>query len=160
MSAVPAEVSAESSGRVTWRRLVRLQARIPLLQLCLLAAVFAYGAIDLGFWNWGSVKQILVLASLAGLASVGQTLLILMGGFDLSISGFIVASALVVSVLKEKWNVPFIVAILIAVGVLYAKFREQAGSGNLWGRLTFCRLFSPGRFCWLRHSFHRLWGCF
>lgn len=115
MSAVPAEASAESSGRVTWRRLVRLQARIPLLQLCLLAAVFAYGAIDLGFWNWGSVKQILVLASLAGLASVGQTLLILMGGFDLSISGFIVASALVVSVLKEKWNVSFIVAILIAV---------------------------------------------
>jgi ribose transport system permease protein len=100
---------------VTWRRLVRLQARIPLLQLCLLVAVFAYGAIDLGFWNWGSVKQILVLASLAGLASVGQTLLILMGGFDLSISGFIVASALVVSVLKEKWNVPFVVAILIAV---------------------------------------------
>ena len=38
-----------------------------------------------------------------------------MGGFDLSISGFIVASALVVSVLKEKWNVPFVVAILIAV---------------------------------------------
>ena len=56
-----------------------------------------------------------MLASLAGLASVGQTLLILMGGFDLSISGFIVASALVVSVLKEKWNVPFVVAILIAV---------------------------------------------
>ena len=80
-----------------------------------LVAVFAYGAIDLGFWNWGSVKQILVLASLAGLASVGQTLLILMGGFDLSISGFIVSSALVVSVLKEKWGVSFAVAILIAV---------------------------------------------
>ena len=63
-----------------------------MLQLvALLVAVFAYGAIDLGFWNWSSVQQILVLASLAGLASVGQTLLILMGGFDLSISGFIVA---------------------------------------------------------------------
>ena len=115
MSAVPADATTESSGRVTWRRLVRLQARVPLLQICALIAVFSYGAIDLGFWNWGSVKQTLVLASLAGLASVGQTLLILMGGFDLSVSGFIVASALVVSVLKEKWNVSFLVAILIGV---------------------------------------------
>ena len=48
-----------------------------------------------------------MLASLAGLASAGQTLLILMGGFDLSISGFIVSSALVVSVLKDKWGISF-----------------------------------------------------
>ena len=119
MTSVPAEHGGDG-GRVAWRRLVALQARYPLLQLGLLVAVFAYGCFDLGFWNWGSVRQILVLASLAGLASCGQTLLILMGGFDLSISGFIVASALVVSVLKEKWDVPFGVAILI--GVIAAAF--------------------------------------
>src|SRR5262249_19833737 len=92
-------------------------ARFPILQTVLLIAVFAYGAVDLGFWNWTSVKQILVLASLAGLASVGQTLLILMGGFDLSVSGFIVSGALVVSVLKDKWDVSYAVAILIGVVV-------------------------------------------
>ena len=92
MSAVPAGARRRSgSGARDLAPARRLQARIPLLQLVALVAVFAYGAIDLGFWNWSSVKQILVLASLAGLASAGQTLLILMGGFDLSISGFIVA---------------------------------------------------------------------
>jgi ribose transport system permease protein len=98
-----------------WQHLVALQARFPLLQLVALTAVFAYGCVDLGFWNWTSVKQILVLAALAGLASTGQTLLILMGGFDLSVSGFIVSSALVVSTLKETWDISYPLAIIIAV---------------------------------------------
>jgi ribose transport system permease protein len=38
-----------------------------------------------------------------------------MGGFDLSVSSFIVSSALVVSVLKDKWDVSYGIAILIAV---------------------------------------------
>jgi ribose transport system permease protein len=114
MSGIMATVG-RTGERTPWEKLVGLQARFPLLQLVTLIAVFAYGCFDLGFWNWGSVRQILVLAALAGLASSGQTLLILMGGFDLSISGFIVSSALVVSVLKEQWQISFGVAIVIAV---------------------------------------------
>jgi ribose transport system permease protein len=114
VSAVTPEVAARRE-RSAWHTLVGLQARFPLLQLLLLALVFAYGCVDLGFWNWTSVRQILVLAALAGLASVGQTLLILMGGFDLSVSGFIVSSALVVSVLKEQWDISYALAIVIAV---------------------------------------------
>jgi ribose transport system permease protein len=38
-----------------------------------------------------------------------------MGGFDLSVSGFIVAGALVVSALKEKWDTSVGVSILIGV---------------------------------------------
>jgi ribose transport system permease protein len=114
MSAVPAPpVERRPAG--FWPRLAELQVRFPLLQLVALAAVYAYCAADLGFTNWSSVKQVLVIASLAGLASVGQTLLILMGGFDLSIAGFIVASALVVTVLKDKWHLSFVVALLISV---------------------------------------------
>jgi ribose transport system permease protein len=117
VSAIPQPSTAsESTAILVWRRLAALQARFPILQLIALGAVFGYGAASLpGLSSWGSIKQILVLASLAGLASAGQTLLILMGGFDLSISGFIVSSALVVSVLKEKWDVPFWVAIVIGV---------------------------------------------
>jgi ribose transport system permease protein len=114
MSSVMA-TPGRASGRTAWQSLAGLQARFPLLQLVALIAVFAYGCFDLGFWNWGSARQILVLAALAGLASSGQTLLILMGGFDLSISGFIVSSALVVSVLKEQWHISFGVAIVIAI---------------------------------------------
>lgn len=116
MSAVAAPtLQARSSG--TWARLVQAQVRFPILQIVALVAVYAYGALTLGFWNWGSVKEVLVLASLAGLASVGQTLLILMGGFDLSIAGFIVSSALVVTVLKDKWHISFLLATLISVVV-------------------------------------------
>jgi ribose transport system permease protein len=114
MSAVTAE-PARAPERNLWQQLVGLQSRFPLLQLVALGAVFAYGCVDLGFWNWTSVKQILVLSALAGLASTGQTLLILMGGFDLSVSGFIVSSALVVSTLKETWDISYPLAILIAV---------------------------------------------
>jgi ribose transport system permease protein len=117
VSAVSVDRASPGTARSTWLRLVSLQARFPILQTVLLIAVFAYGAINLGFWNWTSVKQILVLASLAGLASVGQTLLILMGGFDLSVAGFIVSGALVVSVLADKWSVSYGVAILIGVAV-------------------------------------------
>jgi ribose transport system permease protein len=115
MTTVAAE-RASASRRTAWQTLVALQARFPLLQIVALMGVFAYGCADLGFWNWTSVKQILVLAALTGLASTGQTLLILMGGFDLSVSGFIVSSALVVTTLKEMWDIPFVLAIVIAVG--------------------------------------------
>jgi ribose transport system permease protein len=107
--------SSHDGRRTVWQSLVGLQARVPLLQMVALVAVFAYGCLALGFWNWTSVQQILLLAALAGLASVGQTLLILMGGFDLSVSGFIVSSALVVSVLKEEWDISYALAIVIAV---------------------------------------------
>ena len=114
MTSVTAD-TPRPAERTPWQQLVALQARFPLLQMVALAAVFAYGCVDLGFWNWTSVRQILVLSALAGLASTGQTLLILMGGFDLSVSGFIVSSALVVSTLKETWDISYPLAIVIAV---------------------------------------------
>ena len=109
MSAVPAEASAESSGRVTWQ-----PARAPAGALPVAAAVACSSP--------SSPTALSTSASGTGAASsrsscsprspgsppCGQTLLILMGGFDLSISGFIVSSALVVSVLKEKWHVSFV----------------------------------------------------
>jgi ribose transport system permease protein len=87
VSAVPAP-AVEQPPEGFWPTLVRLQGRLPLLQFAALGGVYTYLAIWHGFSNWSSAKEILVIASLAGLASAGQTLLILMGGFDLSISGF------------------------------------------------------------------------
>lgn len=115
MSAVPSHPGTRSRLDETRDSLVRLQAAFPVIQLLALAAVYGYGAQSLGLWNWLSVKQILIVASLFGLAASGQTLLILIGGFDLSVSGFIVSSALVVTVLKDKWQISSAVAILIAV---------------------------------------------
>jgi ribose transport system permease protein len=101
-----------------WRRVVGLQARFPILQVIALIAVFIYGASTLnGLDSSSSIKSILLLAALGGLASCGQTLLILMGGFDMSVSGFIVAGALVVTTLTAKYHVPFAVGLAGAIVV-------------------------------------------
>ena len=95
---------------------MRLQQRFPLIQLLALAAVFAYGAITLpGLDSWISIRSILVLAALVGLASCGQTLLILMGGFDLGVAGFIVAGGFMVTAIKVKYGLDFGTALALAL---------------------------------------------
>jgi ribose transport system permease protein len=96
--------------------LIDLQRRLPALQILALVAVFAYGAATLpDLTSWLSIKTILVLASLTGLAALGQTFVILLGGFDLSIPGFMVASAYIVTTVKQTHHLPFGIALLIAV---------------------------------------------
>jgi ribose transport system permease protein len=126
MSAIPAERMAPSGAKGAWHRLVGLQARFPLIQIVLLVAVYLYARTSLGLSSWHSTRELLTLAALAGLAATGQTLLILMGGFDLSVSNFILASALTVSVLRDQWGVSYGVAILVAV-VCGAVFGAAAG---------------------------------
>jgi ribose transport system permease protein len=92
------------------------QARFPVFQLVALVVVFIYGAISLpGLGSWTSIRSILVLAALVGLASGGQTMLILIGGFDLGVSGFIVAGALTVTALRADYHLSFWLALLLAV---------------------------------------------
>jgi ribose transport system permease protein len=110
--------------REAWIKLGDFQARFPLFQVVALVAVFIYGMISLpGLGSWTSIRSILVLAALAGLASGGQTLLILIGGFDLGVSGFIVAGALTVTALRADYHISFGLALLLAV----------VGSGLLGG---------------------------
>lgn len=116
-----AAVSVPSAPAVSpvvqaWDALVRLQQRFPLIQLVALTVVFTYGVITLpGLGSWVSIRSILVLAALIGLASCGQTLLILMGGFDLSVSGFIVAGGLTVTALNVKYHMDFATALAVAI---------------------------------------------
>jgi ribose transport system permease protein len=110
-----------------WQRVAQLQLRFPILQLLILVAVYVYGVSTLpGLGTWSSMKLILTVAALAGLAATGQTLLILMGGFDLSIAGFIVASGLIVTQVREAWGIPFWVALLVALGTAVG-FGAMAG---------------------------------
>jgi ribose transport system permease protein len=102
--------------RMAWARVGAVQARFPVAQVVALIVVFIYGVITLpGLGAWTSIRSILVLAALVGLASGGQTLLILIGGFDLGVSGFIVAGALTVTALRSAYHLSFGVALLLAV---------------------------------------------
>ncbi len=99
-----------------WGTLAIAQSRFPLLQLVLLVVVFVVGAIMIpGLGSYNSIRSLLVLASLVGLAAVGQTLVVLIGGLDLSVSGFIVAGALVCTQLAELYAWDFPVSLLVIV---------------------------------------------
>ncbi|GAB3596069.1 ABC transporter permease [Microbacterium tumbae] len=98
------------------RRAAEAQRRFPVLQVAAVVVIYAFGALTLpGFFSFPALQSILVLAALAGLASLGQTMLIIMGGFDMSVSGFIVAGALAVTSLTSIYNVDVGVALGITV---------------------------------------------
>jgi ribose transport system permease protein len=96
-------MSVISAGDRTaaWRSismpLARIQRRAPVAQLVALLVVYAYGAATIsGFGAWSNVKSMLVLGALLSLAALGQTLVVILGGLDLSVPGFIVMGSFVV----------------------------------------------------------------
>jgi ribose transport system permease protein len=102
--------------RTAWTQFGAVQARFPVAQVVALIVIFIYGAITLpGLGSWAAIRSILVLAALVGLASGGQTLLILIGGFDLGVSGFIVAGALTATALRSAYHLSFAEALVLAV---------------------------------------------
>lgn len=119
-----------------YRRFTRIQRRVPIVQIILLLATYGYGVSAIpGFDSGNAIRSILVIASIAGLASTGQTLLILLGGFDLAVPGFIVGGALFVTQVRLQLHWSFGVALVVALigagilggisGQLCHRFRAQ-----------------------------------
>jgi ribose transport system permease protein len=102
----------------------RAQRRAPVLQFVALIALFIYGAATIsGFSASTSIRSMLVLAALLGLAALGQTIVMIVGGLDLSIPGFIVAGAILVSQLcgTHHWAfVPAFALILVIAAAMGA----------------------------------------
>jgi ribose transport system permease protein len=100
----------------------RVQSRVPALQLAALVALFIYGFFTVdNFGDGPNIRTMLVLAAILGMATIGQTLVFILGGLDLSIAGFLSASAIVLSQLcgVDHWPfLPALLVILIAFGVL------------------------------------------
>jgi len=103
--------------RVRWHALAAARHRIPLLQVLAVIAVFAWGAIRVpGFTESSSLMSMLVLASLLGLASAGQTLVVLIGGLDLAVPGYLSIGAVAAAQLAGTHHWPLTVtAALVAV---------------------------------------------
>ncbi len=96
--------------------LLSWQRRFPLVQILLTVAVLAWGAAAMpGFLEPTSIRSVLVLCALTGLASIGQTLVVLIRGIDLSLAGFIVAGAVTVTQFSDVGGVPLPVMLAVAV---------------------------------------------
>ena len=90
-----------------------------------LLVVFAIGLVILadrlapGFASAGNILQLLKLASFLGIVALGQTLVMLVGGIDLSIAWVLTASAVVFTSIcaGQDANAPLAAAAAIGVGV-------------------------------------------
>lgn len=92
-----------------------LQRRFPILQIVALGGLFAWGTISLpAFATQSSINSMLVLASFLGIAAAGQTIVILIGGIDLSVPAIITAANLLTTLLGGKhWSFGAIVAVIL-----------------------------------------------
>lgn len=87
------------------------------LPILLGLGLFLVGALLIdGFASVRSVRAVLVLAAFVGLASVGQTLVIVLGGIDLSIP-FLVGVANIVGAKAFEAGLPWPIAIALTVGL-------------------------------------------
>jgi ribose transport system permease protein len=117
------EVSADTPTSQTDARTARAQGLrrlvdgTPVLQLVVLIIVFIIAATTIsGFLSKSSIYSVLVLAAFLGIAAAGQTLVILIGGLDLSVASIISAADLVAPVLMGAHWSPGIAIPVVIIG--------------------------------------------
>ena len=91
--------------------------RSAFIGIMVLSALFSIGSMNIdGFSSVNNIKSMLLFASFLGIASVGQTLVALLGGLDLSIP-FIIGAANVGLLYLISLGVPPWLATLIVLGI-------------------------------------------
>jgi len=98
--------------------LVRGQARYPLMQGVALVLLFLYGteSID-GFASILTLRSLAVVAAFLGLAALGQTIVILIGGLDLSVPAYIAVGSVFSSQVAgaAHWSIVITLALLVVL---------------------------------------------
>jgi ribose transport system permease protein len=118
------EAARPAAGPPPESALRRIARTSPILQvLSVIVLLLACGITISGFFSKSSLFTTLILASFLGMAAAGETLVILIGGIDLSVPSVISGANLVVTFLAGKhFNfglaVLFVLACSLAVGAL------------------------------------------
>lgn len=93
------------------------QNRSAFIGIMVLAGLFSVGSMNIdGFSSGNNIKSMLLFASFLGIASIGQTLVALLGGLDLSIP-FVIGAANVGLLYLIGLGVPPWLATLIVLGI-------------------------------------------
>jgi ribose transport system permease protein len=96
------------------------------------ALVFAVGQIlHPGFASWGSIRELLFLASFVGFVAAGQTFVVLVGGIDLSVPWVLNGAAilLVTQALGKDSRAAYAVVLTLGMGVVVG---AANGVGVAW----------------------------
>lgn len=98
-----------------YSRIARVVRRGPFAQLAAIVALYAVAAATIeGFTAPSATRATLVIASFLGIAAAGQTLVILLGGIDLSVPAIITAANLSATwLIGRSW--PAATAILVVI---------------------------------------------
>lgn len=107
--------AAASRGEKRQRLIALLQARGAIAVL--LAAMLAAGLAFPDFLRAGNLLDIVVAASFLGLVTIGQTFVVILGGFDLSV-GSMVGLGTVLAAYAAPYGVPAAIAAPVAAGLL------------------------------------------
>jgi ribose transport system permease protein len=90
----------------------------PLLTLLLVALVWIVASLSLrGFGAYGHLRYLLELAAVIGIAAAGQTLVILMGGIDLSVGAVITVTAILLPLISPAWDPTGLAGIVAALAI-------------------------------------------
>jgi len=93
---------------------------VSILPYLLVPALFLFGAATIdGYGTVNGVKSLLVLSALLGLASVGQTLVVVAGGIDLSIPAVIgMGNVMITQFYGRGWSFGQCIAVILFFAVL------------------------------------------
>lgn len=92
------------------------QSRTATVYALVVAVFFITAVLIPGFSSMMSIRSTLVLASILGVASLGQTIVVLLGGLDLSIPGFIALANIGLATMLGRGDPAWLIALTI-VGI-------------------------------------------
>lgn len=108
-------MNAGLSAGAVWKKIVESGM---LVYIMLLGLIVAAQFIIPGFIEIKNISNVLKIASFTGIAAIGQTLVILLGGIDMSVSNVVTFSNIIAAqvMVGLDANIPMAVLIVIATG--------------------------------------------
>lgn len=116
MTTVMTDRAPAPAGARRWQAVREVLSR-QYLVVVLLALAVAVGIAKPAFWGAGNLENILVQASLVGMAGCGMTLLIAGGLLDLSVGGVIAVSAIAVATVLPSTTIGGAVLLALVIGL-------------------------------------------
>ncbi len=96
----------------------KLMRNPPLLTLILVVAVLVIASLTLrGFGSYGHLRYIMELAAVIGIVAAGQTLVILMGGIDLSAGAIMTVTAIMLPLLSPAFDPTGLIGIVVILAI-------------------------------------------
>ena len=111
-----------------WRSMLTPEALTKYVPAILLPVLFIVGILTIdGFATRGAITNLLILASLFGIASIGQTIAIIVGGLDLSVAGVIgLANVLIILLYGQGWNFWLAAGLIVVIAAVIGAVNAAA----------------------------------